>query len=78
MSGYAPKGFVLDIVAMGQVFLKEFFGCSLLISFHHCSIFSYVPLEGQTLGMSVQFQKDTVSSLHNNSAHKFIILLCTK
>jgi hypothetical protein len=37
-SQVSPVGFVLDKVALGQIFSPEYFGFPLLISFHRCSI----------------------------------------
>jgi hypothetical protein len=42
MAGFYPGsvhvGFVVDKVALGQVFSPEYFGFPLSISFHRCSI----------------------------------------
>jgi hypothetical protein len=37
-------GFVMDKVALGQVFLSESFGLPVSVSFHHCSIFTHYHL----------------------------------
>ena len=36
--GSIPVGFVVDNVALGQVFLPQYFGLPLSISFHRCPI----------------------------------------
>jgi hypothetical protein len=43
-------GFVVEIVALGQVFPKPF-GFSLSVSLHLCSIFTHVSAGGWTLGL---------------------------
>jgi Mn2+/Fe2+ NRAMP family transporter len=57
----SPVGFVVDKVALGQIFLGVLH-FSLSVSFHHCSIFTYVSSFGWTVGPLVaHFHRDIVS-----------------
>jgi hypothetical protein len=54
-------GFMVDKVALGQVFFSESFGFPLSVLFHRYSIFTNISFGGWTRGpLAAQFHRDVV------------------